>query len=187
MWILCCQWFNFELPIGWNELSVVATAVMAICTYFTLRNSRKQLSELTRAYSARLEVKVVICKQNYVLEIKNIGIYAARKIILKFNDEFISALPDLQCMRDAFSCLKNNPFMIEGGGRKLYRMIPAHDAQRTIKDSVNSEQVDVSDEGIKLFLDTDIHITGSYLNTYQTKLLMLMKNLKQMSFLLHLH
>lgn len=99
------DWNNINIVLSnssfWTALSAVATAVMVVLTYFSIRNSKKQLTEMKAQWEREnrpyLEILPVIPpfhkkEGSLALQIKNIGNRTATNIKLSIDQGFIDGI-----------------------------------------------------------------------------------------------
>jgi len=84
---------NFVLPLDWVSVSSIATMLMALATFFTLHQNRKQLNELKRQWKdmhdPKLIFSIISAEGMFHLKIKNIGQSVAFNIRFEICDSFI--------------------------------------------------------------------------------------------------
>lgn len=94
---------TFELfNIDWTAISAIATLVMAIATFFTLRQNRKQLQEMKRQWVedkkpilvlSLVKLPFHIDSVSYGIEIRNIGKSVASDVKVDIDEDFLSSVP----------------------------------------------------------------------------------------------
>lgn len=115
---------TFELcNIDWTAISAIATLVMAIATFFTLKQNAKQLKELKRQWQndhkAIIEISLVHPLYeirhniNICLEVRNLGAETAENVIIGIPDDFLNGFPIMSVQRHAKEILG-----------KTYRILP---------------------------------------------------------------
>ncbi|MDR2908169.1 MAG: hypothetical protein LBU91_09315 [Bacteroidales bacterium] len=110
----------------WVALSAGATVLMAIATFVTLRQNRKQLNELKKQWQeehkANIQFSIEIVATIFFLKIENTGKSVAEIKRIQINSEFIDKMTT--------PYLKNlyaRPLRIMPGVSKIYFLCPAGD------------------------------------------------------------
>ena len=106
---------NFYLDtIDWVAIGAIASFVMVIVTYVTLRQNKMQLNELRRQWEEQnrpeIVFKIKVVKSIVRLEISNIGNSVASNIEFYFNEEFLKVLKeDCTSYWKTENVIKQNP------------------------------------------------------------------------------
>ena len=104
----------------WSALSAIATAVMAVLTYCTITQSKKQLKEMKRQWDEDIrpviEISPVVPSfakrdDSLSIEIKNIGRGVASNVKLNIEQSFIEAFP-IEEVRNRLVEINNSTFQI---------------------------------------------------------------------------
>ena len=70
--------------IDWAAVSAIASLLMVIATFITLRQNKGQLNQMKKQWSeerrARLEFSIVFINQYIMLKVENVGIDRAKDI-----------------------------------------------------------------------------------------------------------
>ena len=119
---MCCA-----CNIDWTAVSAIATLVMALATFITIRQNKKQLKELQRQWNeanrARLTFSIVVINGLYLLKITNCGTATAYNISIKLRGDLIdNHFSD--SIKYWAQVLESKPFCIEAGVSKHYDISP---------------------------------------------------------------
>ena len=138
--------------IDWTAISSIATLIMVVATFVSLRQNKRQLKEMKRQWyeeqRPRLNISVIISQRTYFLRIYNTGHSNAYNIKLSINDDFVSNIKDTY--RDVYKSLQSSPFFIEGGISK-YLLIGFCDE---VCENWKNKTI-------------DLNVKGQYCNQYQ--------------------
>lgn len=154
--------------IDWTAVSAIATLIMAIATFVTIRQNKKQLKELQRQWNetnrARLTFSIIVNNGLYLLKITNCGTVIAYNISIKFNDDFINNHFS-DSVKEWFHSLENKPFCIEAGVSKHYYISPiaGYGSCEIRGKSFSGAQID---NWLKKHITDKIKITGKYCDIY---------------------
>lgn len=89
--------------IDWAAVSAIASLLMVIATFITLRQNKGQLNQMKKQWSeerrARLEFSIVFINQYIMLKVENVGIDRAKDIKLSFNKEFLDLVYINSCKK----------------------------------------------------------------------------------------
>lgn len=86
------QWFKFCLPIGWNELSAIATTIAVIIAVFANLNSNKQLKKALQMHEQSKNIAFFDRRIVLVENVKNNKSISLSEIKLLFNKEVLEAM-----------------------------------------------------------------------------------------------
>lgn len=86
---MCCT-----CNIDWAAVSAIATLVMAIATFFTIRQSRKQLDEMKRQWDEERKPRIRLSIENYgmhcYLKVENLGLVQANNVKLSIDPQSVN-------------------------------------------------------------------------------------------------
>lgn len=162
------EWF---CKIDWTAVSAIATLIMAIATFVTIRQNKKQLKELQRQWNetnrARLTFSVIVYDGVLLLKITNCGTATAYNVTISFNNEFIDNHFSSK-IKGFLQTLGSKPFCIEAGVSKYYYISPTYTDGTC---SIGNESF--SGKQIKEWLDAHksdkIKIVGKYCDIFDIK------------------
>lgn len=162
------EWYN---NIDWTAISAVATSVMAVATFITIQQNKKQLQEMRRQWNetnrARLTFAIIAYDGALLLKISNCGTATAYNIVVNFNANFLDNHFS-SAITKTLKSLGCQPFCIEAGVSKYYHISPTYtNGTCTIGKEV------FTGEQIKQWLDEHksdkIEITGRYCDLFEIK------------------
>lgn len=162
--------------VDWVSISSIASLLMVIITFCTLRQNRNQLNEIRLQWKeerrARLEFSVVINGTLIILKIHNIGKGKASNIKLLFNPDFLE-LVYISRFKDLLKTSSSKNLSLIGD--KAYYVPLAHtysnkaisfDGENYKKESFSAKELkEVNDK----LIENPITINGSYTDNYNKK------------------
>ena len=161
--IILNLWYWMGENVG--VLSVIATAAMAILTFCTLMQNRKQMREINRA---RLIFSIISYQSSFYLKIENCGNETAYNINLFINEDYIDNL----LFDNTKNKLKNlkKSFNIAPNSSKYYYLFPIMLKEGSyIKDNNQILYANQTNKWLEKNKDRLMKITGIYCNKYKVK------------------
>lgn len=160
---MCCI-----CSIDWTAVSAVATLVMALATFITIRQNKKQLRELQRQWNetnrARLTFSIVVINGLYLLKITNCGTTTAYNISIKFKGNLIdNHFSD--SIKERYYTMGDKPFCIEAGVSKHYYISPITGFESLTIDGNRYNGAHI-DKWLEEHKGDKISITGKYCDRY---------------------
>ncbi len=87
--MMCCT-----CNIDWTAVSAIATLIMAIATFFTIRQNKKQLDEMKRQWSEERKPRIRLSIENYgihcYLKVENLGVVPAYNVKLTIDPQSVN-------------------------------------------------------------------------------------------------
>lgn len=158
MEILYCQWFNFELPIGWNELGILLTAFTLLITFvFSLLSWCNIINEKR----ARVQFSIKNIDSCFWLTVENIGVKTANNILFSVNSELQNVIVCKGWYDTIYSASKTS-FLLQKNEIKYFPLMPAFDGKKNFTDNIYNEDVKINDGNIRDFLKAKTEIKCSY-------------------------
>ncbi len=112
--------------INWIAISAVASFVMVVVTWCSLRQMKRQWEEERRP---NLSFVVMISGLSYFLKISNTGKRNAFNIKIKFNQEFLNSVLD-EGRKKRLKTAEKKSFFIEAGQSKYLYICECEDEER---------------------------------------------------------
>ena len=160
---MCCT-----CNIDWTAVSAIATLVMALATFITIRQNKKQLKELQRQWNeanrARLTFSIVVINGLYLLKITNYGTATAYNISIKLRGDLVdNHFSD--SIKDWAQALESKPFCIEAGVSKHYDISPISGYENCCIHGKTYSGAQI-DKWLEEHKGDKISITGKYCDRY---------------------
>lgn len=84
--------FNFELPIGWNEVSAISTTLAVVVALFANSNSDKQLKKSLQMHEQMKNIELLSKRVEILEKIRNDEKVSFTELKVLFNDEIVNAM-----------------------------------------------------------------------------------------------
>ena len=144
-----------KIDVDWVAISALATFFMAVATFVTLYQNKKQLKELKRQWqyehSAQLDFCIEIQSFIFCLKMQNIGKSAAKIKQIHINNDFLEVMPQKNRVH-LETGLCSNPLIIAPNMMKYYLLIIANIEEITLEER----------EKYLTLLSTPLRITATY-------------------------
>lgn len=115
--------------IDWTIASVIVSAIMAIATFWTILESRRQLNEMKRQWNEdhrpRLIISVISTDEYFMFKVENVGNDLARNVKFKFN-EFLKEKLVSQSSCNYFRDIENKVYHLSPGASKHFLIISTY-------------------------------------------------------------
>lgn len=112
--------------IDWTVASVIVSAIMAIATFWSIYESRRQFNEMKRQWAEdnrpRLIISVISTDEYFMFKVENVGNDLARNVKFKFN-EFLKEKLVSQSSCNYFRDIENKVYHLSPGASKHFLII----------------------------------------------------------------
>lgn len=175
---LCCITFNLG-TIDWVAIGAVATLLMVIVTWCTLRQNRKQLNELKRQWEEenRPSIEVYFLKESEIskmarIEILNIGKRPATNITFHIDEKLVSDYATTKTVKEALQKIGNDKeYYLLPEESQIFELCKKEEKSNSLNDNytiagVNVDEVELTNFINFLKTNQIISIIGNYNNRY---------------------
>lgn len=113
----------------WTAASVIVSAIMAIATFWTVIESRRQLKETKRQWNEdhrpRLIISVISTDEYFMFKVENVGNDVAKNVKFKFN-EFLKEKLVSQSSCNYFRNIEDKVYHLSPGASKHFLIISTY-------------------------------------------------------------
>ena len=102
------QWFNFCFPIGWDELSAIATSVAVFIALMANYSSNKQLKKALQMHEQSKGIELLDKRIAWVRKIESDNISSDLEFSILFNGEINRYFSKLKMLKDELKKLEND-------------------------------------------------------------------------------
>lgn len=117
------------MSIGWTEASVIVSSIMAIATFWTIYESRRQFKEMKRQWDEdhrpRLIVSVISTEDYFMFKVENVGRDIAKNVKFKFNP-FLKEKLVSKSSCEYFRSIEDKVYHISPGANKYFILLPTY-------------------------------------------------------------
>lgn len=155
--ILCC--------IDWNALTAIGTFLLALATFISIWQMRKQREEDLRA---RIDCSIIEWHNCYFFKIQNVGRSLAYNIQLKFDGSPIYTNP-FRTLAELYVELQKKKLMLSPGAKTYFLLIPKENSLLEWTD-INKKEGQPTEnitEWIRKNENEKIELTGTYNDKYK--------------------
>lgn len=115
------------MSIGWTEASVIVSSIMAIATFWTIYESRRQFKEMKRQWDEdhrpRLIISVISTDDYFMFKVENIGRDLAKNVKFKFN-AFLKERLVSKSSCEYFRSIEDKVYHLSPGANKYFMILP---------------------------------------------------------------
>lgn len=159
------QWFDFSMPIGWQELSAIATALAVILALWSNHKTTQQMRDTLRIQEQSKNLEL-FDKRVHIIHTLEIGEEpSALEVRLLFNQDIVNTYNDWKKLKAEQKSYRNDlktyEFLISEACEAQDKPSPLHDIHSA---KWIMEQSDFQEDKVKAYEDlcNDNEISSSY-------------------------